>query len=103
MFWLNPVFYGLNGVRQSQIVQEKIDLLRVLIAPAPGYNPAIARTIVERLRQRMGEVNVVVDEVPEVPRTSNGKLRAVVCNLSQAQRSAVLDRPRPESMQSVAS
>ena len=103
VFWLNPVFYGLNGVRQSQIVQEKIDLLRVLIAPAPGYNPAIARTIVERLRQRMGEVNVVVDEVPEVPRTSNGKLRAVVCNLSQAQRSAVLDRPRPEPVQSVAS
>ncbi|HJS42213.1 MAG TPA: AMP-binding protein [Gemmatimonadales bacterium] len=92
VFWLNPVFYGLQGVRQSQIVQEKIDLLRVLIAPAPGFTPAIARTIVERLRQRMGEVRVLVDQVEEVPRTSNGKLRAVICNLSPAQRAEALER-----------
>lgn len=90
VFWLNPVFYGLKGVRQSQIVQEQIDMLRVIIAPDPGFTPAMARIIVERLRQRMGEVRVVVDQVAEVPRTSNGKLRAVVCNLSPAQRAAAL-------------
>jgi phenylacetate-CoA ligase len=92
VFWLNPVFYGLQGVRQSQIVQEKIDLLRVLIAPAPGFTPATARTIVERLRQRMGEVHVLVDQVEEVPRTANGKLRAVICNLSPEQRAAALEQ-----------
>ncbi|HWC74048.1 MAG TPA: hypothetical protein VG454_08930, partial [Gemmatimonadales bacterium] len=92
VFWLNPVFYGLQGVRQSQIVQEQIDLLRVLIAPAPGFTPAIARTIVERLRQRMGDVRVLVDQVDEVPRTANGKLRAVICKLSPAERAAALER-----------
>ena len=92
VFWLNPVFYGLPGVRQSQIVQEKIDLLRVLIATAPGYTAETARTIAERLRQRMGDVRVVVDEVEVVPRTANGKLRAVICNLTAEQRAAAVNR-----------
>lgn len=91
VFWLNPVFYGLS-VRQSQIVQERIDLLRVRVAPAEGYSPSVAQTIIERLRERMGEVRVIIDQVDEVPRTSNGKMRAVICSLSAAERAAILQR-----------
>lgn len=89
VFWLNPVFYGLP-LRQSQIVQESIDLLRVRVSPAPGYGAATERTIIERLRERMGDIRVVVERVTEVPRTENGKLRAIVCNLSPDEREAAL-------------
>jgi phenylacetate-CoA ligase len=92
VFWLNPVFYGLS-VRQSQIVQEQIDLLRVRVAPAVGSSTsALAQTIIDRLRERMGNVRVIVDQVDEVPRTANGKLRAVICELSAAERTAILER-----------
>ena len=89
VFWLNPVFYGLP-VRQSQIVQEHRDMVRVRLSPAPGFDAATERTIVERLQERMGKVRVVVDHVAEVPRTSNGKLRAIVCQLPAAERAALL-------------
>ena len=42
------------------------------------------------LRQRMGDVRVLVERVTEVPRTANGKLRAVVSRLSAADRWAAL-------------
>jgi phenylacetate-CoA ligase len=91
VFWLNPVFYGLS-VRQSQIVQEDLDLLLVRIAPAPGFTTGHQQVIVNRLRERMGDVRVRIECVDEVPRSANGKLRAVISNLSPSQRAAALER-----------
>jgi phenylacetate-CoA ligase len=89
VFWLNPVFYGLP-VRQSQIVQEHLDVLRVRVTPGAGFSGATERTIVQRLQERMGDVRVIVDRVIEVPRTSNGKLRAIICQLPPNERAAAL-------------
>jgi phenylacetate-CoA ligase len=79
-------------VRHSQIAQEALDLLVVRVAPAPGFSAAHEQTIIERLQERMGAVRVVVQRVAEVPRTSSGKLRAVVSHLTAAQREAALGR-----------
>jgi len=89
VFWLNPVFYGLP-VRETQIVQDSLDRITVRAVPAPGFGPATCRTISDRLRQRMGDVDVDVQQVSEVPRTSFGKLRAVVCNLSADEQRSLL-------------
>jgi hypothetical protein len=62
----------------------------VRVAPAPGFGPGNAKTIVERLRSRMGDVEVDLQIVEEVPRTSNGKLKAIVCNLSDQEREVAL-------------
>jgi phenylacetate-CoA ligase len=97
VFWLNPVFYGLS-VRQSQIVQEQLDLLLVRIAPAPGFTTGHEQVIVNRLRERMGDVRVQVERVAEVPRSANGKLRAVISNLSATQRAAALERGLTEKV-----
>jgi phenylacetate-CoA ligase len=90
VFWLNPVFYGLP-LRQSQIIQEHLDVLRVRVTPAPGFTTETERTIVKRLQERMGDVRVIVDRVTEVPRTTNGKLRAIICQLPPAERAAVVN------------
>ncbi len=89
VFWLNPVWYGIP-VRQAQIIQETLDRIRVRYAPAPEFTAETGRTVVERLRQRMGDVAVTLEAVDEIPRTANGKLRAVICNLPAAERDAVL-------------
>lgn len=89
VWWLNPVFYG-QPVRQSQVAQDSLERLTVRVAPAPGFGPGNARTIVERLRSRMGDVEVDLQLVDEVPRSANGKLKAIVCNLSAGDREAAL-------------
>jgi phenylacetate-CoA ligase len=87
---MGAVVFGLP-VRQSQVVQEQIDFVRVRVAPDDGFEPAHERTIADRVRERMGDVRVVVERVTEVPRTSSGKLRAVVSNLTPEERAAVLN------------
>ena len=83
VYWLNPVFYGVP-VRESQIIQETIDQLRVLVVPAPGFRAEVARSIVERLQARLGQVRVEIQSVESIPRTAAGKFRAVVNRLPAA-------------------
>jgi phenylacetate-CoA ligase len=87
---LDPVFDGISTIREAQIVQEQLDLVRVRVATAPGFSEVHERTITHGVRERLGEVRVIVDRVDAVPRTSNGKLRAVICNLPVAERAAAL-------------
>lgn len=85
VYWLNPVFYGL-AIHEAQIVQERLDLVRVKYVPVSGFTDESARTVVERLRARMGEVEVILETVPGIPRGPNGKFQAVVCRVSEAER-----------------
>ncbi len=93
VYWLSPVLYGLP-VRQSQMVQESLDHITVRVAPGLGFTADTGRTIVARLKERLGPVSVQLLVVPEVPRPESGRARAVVCRLSSDERSAVLRRSR---------
>jgi phenylacetate-CoA ligase len=92
---LDIVFDGISVIREAQIIQERLDFVRVRVAPAPGFTAAHEQTIATGVRERMGEVQVVVDMVDTIPRTANGKLRAVVCNLSAEERLAALSARDP--------
>ncbi len=89
--WLNPVLYGVP-VRQAQIVQETIDRVRVRYVPAEEFHPASGTMMAERLRERLGDVAVVLEAVADIPRSANGKLRSVVCAIPPAEREALLAR-----------
>ena len=42
---------------------------------------ALDRVLTERLRDRVGDVHVTVECVDQIPRSANGKFRAVICKL----------------------
>ncbi len=88
---VETVFYGLP-VRQSQVVQERLNQLTVRLAPGPGFNAEHEQEIVERLRERIGDVQIDIERVEQVPRSANGKVRHVVSKLSAAERAAALSR-----------
>lgn len=81
---LDPVFKGRLPIREAQIIQEALDSVRVRFVPAPGYSAASGQSVIDRLRERMGPIEVILEEVDRIPRTPNGKFRAVICNLPKA-------------------
>ena len=83
---MDPVFKSRAPVREAQIVQEALDRVRLRVVPADGYTSADGVAIAARIRDRLGDVVVTVDEVTEIPRTANGKLRAVICQLPESER-----------------
>jgi phenylacetate-CoA ligase len=86
---LDPVFKARLPIREAQIIQEALDRIRVRYVPTPDFGPEAERSIVSLIRARMGDVRVVLESADAIPRTSSGKFRSVICNLTAEQR----DRP----------
>lgn len=90
---LDPIFKGGLPVREAQIIQESIQGLKLLYVPDENFSSGTLADLTERIRERMGDINVDYEEVTEIPRTNRGKFRAVICNLSAEHRRELDDTP----------
>jgi len=78
---LDPIFKASLPIHEAQIVQEALDRVRVIYVPDRGFTPESAADLTRLVRDRMGPIEVVLEPVERVPRSANGKFRAVVCQL----------------------
>jgi phenylacetate-CoA ligase len=77
------VFNGDLAIREAQIIQEELDCVRVKFVPTPAFTFRHEQMIVQRVKERMGDINVVMEPMTEIPRGANGKFRAIVCKLPE--------------------
>jgi phenylacetate-CoA ligase len=89
---LDPVFKAALCITEAQIIQEAFDRVRVRYVPATGHATVHAKAVIEGIRARMGPVHVELEPVAAIPRSANGKFRAVICNLSP---DAIRSRAQP--------
>lgn len=82
---LDPVFKSHLPIREAQIIQESLDRVRVRYVPAGEFTAAAGQSIVEQLQGRMGPIEVILEQIREIPRTPNGKFRAVISRLPHRQ------------------
>lgn len=75
---LDPVFKASLALHEAQIIQESLDRIRVLYVAGPGFSAADGTSIRNRLRDRLGDIEVVLERVQEIRRERNGKFRAVI-------------------------
>jgi len=82
MVRFHGIFVDQPHIQEGQIIQEKLDLIRVKIVPKPGFGENDIRDISGRIQQRLtNRMSVVVEIVEKIERTKAGKFRAVICNL----------------------
>ena len=86
---LGSVFKSRLPIQETQIIQEALDVIRVRYVPAYGFSEADGQSVVDRIRDRLGPVKVMLEEVDSIARSANGKSRAVICNLSLEERERV--------------
>lgn len=76
---LDPVFKADLPIVEAQIVQERLDLVRLRVVPATGFDDATADDLRRRLAERLGDaVSIEVERVDRLERGAGGKLRAVI-------------------------
>jgi phenylacetate-CoA ligase len=80
---LDPVFKSRLPIIEAQIIQEEYDKIIVRYVPAPEYQPADGQSIIKRLKERLGNVEVILESVPQLPVEKNGKFRAVISKLKR--------------------
>jgi phenylacetate-CoA ligase len=83
------IVFTAGTIREAQIIQEDVEQFRVKYVPGVGYTAQDGEIMVQRLHQRVGPVNVVLEPVAEIPRMANGKFRVVVSHLLAGQQDRV--------------
>jgi phenylacetate-coenzyme A ligase PaaK-like adenylate-forming protein len=82
---LDPVFKANLPIREAQIIQEDRRCIRLRYTPAPECNAGVEDVLRRRLQERLGNVEIVFEPVERIPRSANGKFRAVISKISEAQ------------------
>ena len=78
------VFVGLDHIVEGQVVQEATDRFRVHVIGDQSFDHGDEAEVVARMKQRLGDVDVRVVLVDEIPRSAGGKFRAVVSELKDS-------------------
>lgn len=83
---LDWIFSGLSGLMEAQVVQERLDEVRIRIVAGPEFGKREVLALDGRARDRLGErVNIRIERVAHIERTRNGKFRQIVSRLSGEQ------------------
>lgn len=78
---LTLLFHDVEGVIETQIVQDDYGQFRVRIVPAEDYQPAEGQKIMANLAKRVGPADIKLELVNRIERTPAGKFRFIVNNL----------------------
>lgn len=77
---LDPAFKGVEGIIESQIIQETLNCIRLLVVPDPSlWGPHSELNLVNNLKAKLGQDQTITTEiVSQVPRGANGKFQSVI-------------------------
>lgn len=80
---LDSIFKVDLPVKEAQIIQENMDLIRVKLVPAEEYNTHTRQTLIGLIRERIGDVKVEIEELEHLPRNANGKFKTVISKVKR--------------------
>jgi phenylacetate-CoA ligase len=89
---LDPVFKSHMPIVEAQIVQETLDRVVVHYVPAPDFTSECGEQVIDEIRARLGPIDVVLQPMPQIPRGTNGKFRAVINRVRAAAGSETVGR-----------
>lgn len=79
----DTVFQAAWPIRETQIIQETLDRIRVCIIPAPGFDKNIERLLISGLHDRVGDMEIIIDKVANIPRSKSGKRKVIVSHVDK--------------------
>lgn len=81
----DTVFKGVGTIIEAQVVQIAVDRFEIKVVPTASFSDTDRRRLLDNFRQHAGDVNVTIVTVEQIPRTANGKFRAVVNRLMNSE------------------
>lgn len=85
MVRFHSIFNGLHAIKQSQVIQETAEDIVVKVVTDNKLAEAEVQLIKQRIESQLGEMNITVEDVPNIPLTNNGKFKAVVSKIKNTQ------------------
>lgn len=76
--YFNHLFRSTNGIRQFQIVQLDKSTVNLKIVKGPLFDENELHLILDKIKQKMGKINLTIEYVNHIPPTSSGKFRYAI-------------------------
>ncbi len=83
MVRFHGIFNGLHSVKQAQVIQESLDDIIIRLVTDGQLGDDERMLINKRIESQLGEMNIVIEEVENIPLTNNGKFQAVISKLGR--------------------
>jgi len=81
---LDPVFKGMSGIYETQIIQTSRDCLLLKLVADADFNATNREELLYEVRKRTGnEMKVELELVDEIPKDSNGKFKSVISKVAE--------------------
>jgi len=83
MVRFHGLYINLPGLVVAQLIQEKVDNFRFNLVVDGNYEIANEGVILKRLQSQLGDVKAHFEYLSEIPKTQNGKFKAVISKINQ--------------------
>ncbi|MEZ5365652.1 MAG: AMP-binding protein [Bryobacterales bacterium] len=80
---IDIIFQGDLPLREAQIVQKSLEHVRIRYVPAPGFDESASRRMQGYLRERLGPIEISLEELERIPRGPNGKFKVVASEVAR--------------------
>ncbi len=76
------LFYPYDEINTFQILQKKRDEITIKVVKGINYSQKIKDEILQKFKAIFGEeTTIIMEEVPEIGKTSGGKTRVIICDV----------------------
>lgn len=81
---LDFIFKPIDNVKESQIIQEDLYNIRILVVSADDFSKEDEELIIAKTKERLGdEMKITVEKTDSIPRNKNGKIRYVISKINK--------------------
>jgi phenylacetate-CoA ligase len=77
----NRFFANVSGIGEVQVIQLDFEVFQLKIVSDGNFNETSKSEILEAFKVKLGNVQVDIELVPEIPRGPNGKFKAVISKI----------------------
>jgi phenylacetate-CoA ligase len=84
MVRFHGIFVDLPNLFEGQIIQQDLDTFHVNVVTNDKFTAKEEMIIVNRMNGQLGNVDVIVNRVPHIPRNPNGKFKAVISHVKRS-------------------
>jgi phenylacetate-CoA ligase len=77
------IFIKIPEIIEGQIIQHKLEEFEIKIVTSQKLKESSIDLIRKRMRTQLGEVNIKITDLENIPRNQNGKFKAVVSNVNR--------------------
>ena len=84
MVRFHAVFNGLETVAQAQVIQHEIGKILIKVCPTFKHVSVGEKDIIKsRIESQLGDIELIIEEVENIPLTANGKFKAVISTVKR--------------------